>query len=281
MLRGKTPCMSATVETMRGTRSSCSVEDFFRDEGAIVGLCPKVCTGNGVDQLHGNAQPGSSLPQTSFHDIAGAEFFPDRAHIHGLVGIATGGTERDDTQIREAGKSGDDFLRHSVCQGGEIGVATAVLKWQHRDPEALVGSNRSRVRARLWSVCFCRASPCSLWRAGRFIVLGNREPCFAQAFEDGIHQAAREVPGSDVRARVRRKLGIERQQIPDCGRGFDAPAEVPAGRRHDEDTAKRVPGRPPGSRTRGPARTRPCGSDPRAERNASSRHDWDSAPSLA
>ena len=47
-------------------------------------------------------------------------------------------------------------------------------------------------------------------------------------------QAAREVPGPDVRARVRCKLGIERQQIPDRGLGFGAPAEMPAGRCHDE-----------------------------------------------
>ena len=42
------------------------------------------------------------------------------------------------------------------------------------------------------------------------------------------------MPGPDVRARVRGKLRIERQQIPDRGRGFGAPAEVTAGRRHYE-----------------------------------------------
>src|SRR5438132_540940 len=31
---------------------------------------------------------------------------------------------------------------------------------------------------------------------------------------------------------MRRKLGIERQEIPDCGCSFGAAAEVPAGRRH-------------------------------------------------
>ena len=33
---------------------------------------------------------------------------------------------------------------------------------------------------------------------------------------------------------MRCKLGIERQEIPNRGRGFGAPAEVPAGRRHYE-----------------------------------------------
>src|SRR6202040_4284465 len=41
-------------------------------------------------------------------------------------------------------------------------------------------------------------------------------------------------PGPDVRARMRRKLGVERQQVSDCGRGFAAPAEVTAGRRDHE-----------------------------------------------
>src|SRR5438067_2944776 len=71
-------------------------------------------------------------------------------------------------------------------------------------------------------------------RIGRS-VFGNREPRFAQPLEDGIHEAAREVPGSDVRARMRRKLRIERQQIPDRSFGFGMPAKMPAGRRHYEE----------------------------------------------
>src|SRR5205823_11519930 len=51
-------------------------------------------------------------------------------------------------------------------------------------------------------------------------------------FENWIREAAREVPGSDVRACVRRKFGIERQEIPNSGRGFGAAAEMPTGRRH-------------------------------------------------
>ena len=81
---------------------------------------------------------------------------------------------------------------------------------------------------------FCPNRRFRLRRAGRIIGLGNREPGFAQPFEDGLHEAAREVPGPDVRARVRGKLRIERQQIPDRGRGFGAPAKVTAGRRHYE-----------------------------------------------
>ena len=42
------------------------------------------------------------------------------------------------------------------------------------------------------------------------------------------------MPALDVRARVCRKLRIERQQIADRGLGFGAPAEVTAGRCHDE-----------------------------------------------
>ena len=37
---------------------------------------------------------------------------------------------------------------------------------------------------------------------------------------------------------MRRKLGIERQEIPDRGLSFGAAAEVPAGRRHDEEWPK-------------------------------------------
>src|SRR5438477_5690158 len=75
-------------------------------------------------------------------------------------------------------------------------------------------------------------------RSARTFGLGNREPRFAQPIEYRIHQAAREVPGPDVRARMRRKLGIERQQIPDRGLRFSAAAEVPAGRCHDEEWPK-------------------------------------------
>ena len=69
----------------------------------------------------------------------------------------------------------------------------------------------------------------------RAVLPGNREPRLAQSFEDRIHEAAREVPGSDVRARVLREFGIERQQVPHRGLGFGAPAEVAAGRRHDQE----------------------------------------------
>ena len=191
-----------------------------------------------------------------------------------MVGIASGGTEGDDAQIGEAGKSGNDFLRHTVGQRGEIGIAATVFKWQHRDPESLVSPSRSRVCARLCLIRFCPNRRFPLRRAGRVIGFGNREPCFAQPVQDGLHEATGEMPGPDVRARVRGKLRIERQKIPDRGRGFGAPAEVTAGRSHDKVGPEESGYVDPVRAFEGLLVLALCESDPIAERNASSPHDW-------
>ena len=148
----------------------------------------------------------------------------------------------------------------------ELGAGSAVLEGQHRDPEALVGASGPE------SAADDRAGAATGIASGP--LRGNREPRLAQTLEDGLHEAAREVPGPDVRARVRRKLGIERQQIPDrglplrrAGRGDRRPTPSRGRARRDQE-------RPRGSRARGPARTPPCGSAPRAERNASSPRGW-------
>ena len=73
MLRGSTPCTSATVETIRGTRSSSSSKTASGRNGALVGLGPEVGTGAGVHELHREAQRGSRLPEASLHHVAGAE----------------------------------------------------------------------------------------------------------------------------------------------------------------------------------------------------------------
>src|SRR5688500_20078475 len=73
---------------------------------------------------------------------------------------------------------------------------------------------------------------CRRFRSRTFIT--NPGSCFAKSSEQGLKQAAREVPTLNVRAHVRRKFRIESQQIFDRRYGFDASTEMSAGRRHYE-----------------------------------------------
>ena len=63
MLCGRTPWVSATVETMRGTRSSCSSKVSLRAESAIIVLGPQMGAGDCVHQLYREAQLGARLAQ--------------------------------------------------------------------------------------------------------------------------------------------------------------------------------------------------------------------------
>ena len=83
-------------------------------------------------------------------------------------------------------------------KGREFSVGPAVLERKHGDPESFFGPDLSRVRARLRSICSCGNRPDPPRRVGRSVGRGNREPRFAQSFQDRLHQAAREVPGPDV-----------------------------------------------------------------------------------
>jgi hypothetical protein len=57
---------------------------------AIERLCPEIDARARVRQLHCDAQLGSRLPQTAFHNIACARFLADRPDVDLLVGLARG-----------------------------------------------------------------------------------------------------------------------------------------------------------------------------------------------
>ena len=202
------------------------LENRFRTETAFIVLSPQMSARSRINELYRDTQLRSRLPQAAFHHVARAQFCARGTH-------ASRCGARDHPEVREARQACDDLLGQRLGQSGDLGGCSAGLEGHHRDPESLVRPDPSRVRARIRSSCFGLEGS-DPRRVGRSLGRGNRKACLAQPFEDGVHEAAREVPGPDVRARVCRKLGIERQQIPDCRLGFGAPPEVPAGRRHHE-----------------------------------------------
>ena len=116
MLCGSTPYASATVETIRGTRSSCSAKMSLGTERPVVGLRPEMRAGRRVDELHRDAQLRARLPEAAFHDVAGADLLADRAHVAACAGVAQRRAARDDAEIREAREPGHDLFGQSFGQ---------------------------------------------------------------------------------------------------------------------------------------------------------------------
>ena len=121
------------------------LEDGVRAEGALVVLGPEMSAGDGVHELHGEAQLRSRLPQVAFHHVARAQFPARGADVDRLIHVTRRRAARDHPEVGEARQAGDDVLGKPVGQRREIGVGAAVLEWQHRDPETFLGARGARV----------------------------------------------------------------------------------------------------------------------------------------
>ena len=140
-VRGRTPCASATVETIRGDEVVLQFENAFRTERAIVGLGPQMGARLGVDELHRDADLASRLAKGPVDHVARAQLMADGAHVGRLARVAKRGAARDHPR-REAQHAHHDALGQPVGQRREVRAATCELERQHRDPEALVPRGR-------------------------------------------------------------------------------------------------------------------------------------------
>jgi hypothetical protein len=91
-----------------------------------------------IDQLSGDAHPRSRLAHRAFEHIAHAELATDLLHVNRLALVGKGRYAGDHEEPADAGERGDDLLDHAVREVFLLGVATHVLKRQHRD-RRLVG----------------------------------------------------------------------------------------------------------------------------------------------
>jgi hypothetical protein len=147
MLWARTPCVSATVDTMRGTISSSS-SIAFRLKRAIVGFRPEAGAGSGVHELHGHANLGSRLPDAAFHHVARAQFLT-AAHVH-CPGIARGRTARNNAKIGEFRQTGDNVVGEAVGQRRKIGIAPLYLNGSTATQKPSSARDGARVGQRLW-----------------------------------------------------------------------------------------------------------------------------------
>src|SRR4029077_1689463 len=81
-------------------------EDFFGAERTVISLGPKMGTGIGVDELHGDSQHGPRLAKTPFHYVTRAEFLANGADVARGVRVSRGGAPRDNSEVRETRKAG-------------------------------------------------------------------------------------------------------------------------------------------------------------------------------
>ena len=186
------PVMSATVETMRGTRSSCSAKISSGSEGAVVGLGPQMGAGTRVDELHRDAQRRSRLAQAPLHHVAGAELLADGAHVGRLAGERV---ELRATTRRYEKRESPVTISSESPSASAVRSASAprVLERQHRDPEAFVDPGRARSA----SAARPASAPAS--------VVAARPPCQARS---SLRDVAR---GLDRSRALSRQRGRARQ----------------------------------------------------------------------
>jgi hypothetical protein len=103
------------------------VEDFFGVEGAFVGFDPQLGFRGRVGQLHGDAQPGASLPDAAVD------------HVTSRLLAGAGG---DDTKIAEARQASVDLDGQTLGESLETGVDGTAMKRCHRHPEAVIARVR-------------------------------------------------------------------------------------------------------------------------------------------
>ncbi len=155
--------------------------------------------GDGVHELHGEAQLSSRLPQIAFHHVTGAQFLAGGAHVNRVIGVARSRTARDHPQIGEARQAGHYVFGQSRDQSREICVGAGVLEWQHRDPEPFLGARGARVvRVRIGAASRAPLrtgdEDCSTRSKAMSLADWNRLPVLLEAVPDDVVERGRDVP---------------------------------------------------------------------------------------
>jgi hypothetical protein len=102
-------------------------------ERAIEAFRPKMCAGECIDQLRGDAHLFTRLAHRALEHIAHAKLVPDRLHVHSLTFVDEGRIASDHEQPANAAQRGDDFLDHAVDEILLLRIAAEILKRQYCD----------------------------------------------------------------------------------------------------------------------------------------------------
>ena len=135
MVCGRIPCASASVETIRGTRSSCKAKTSSARKGrsyVSAHRCAPELASMSCTETRRTEPACRKLPST---DIARGQYLANRPHVTRLAGVPSAGTAGDDPEIREARQASHDFFGQPLRQRCHVGVAAAVLEREHGDPE--------------------------------------------------------------------------------------------------------------------------------------------------
>ena len=108
------------------------------DEIAVIAIGPQMLTGNGIDQLRGDANAVAGLSDRTLENNAHAKRLADLADIDRPSAKNERGVSRDNEQRLVAGQLGYDVLGDPVGEELLLGVARHVRERQHGD-RGLVG----------------------------------------------------------------------------------------------------------------------------------------------
>ena len=101
---------------------------------AIVGLCPQMRVGAGIDQLRVHPHFVGRALHTAFDNMRHAELLTDLAQIARRAALVLHHRgAADHLQVRDLRQVGQDFVLHAIGEEGVLRVAAQVFKWQHCD----------------------------------------------------------------------------------------------------------------------------------------------------
>src|SRR5262245_48653787 len=81
---------------------------------AIVALGPAMSTGQGIDELHRDANPVARSANAALQDVAHAKLAADLAYVDCLSLVLQGGIVGDDEELGEPRQLRNDILRNAV-----------------------------------------------------------------------------------------------------------------------------------------------------------------------
>ena len=129
------------------------LENARRLEVPAVRLGPELRSRLDVDQLGVDPNGGTALADASFQHVARAEPGALGPLVSGLFLQTSRRRARDHRQIPKPRKAGDDLLGEPVGQRHDVGVGSAALERQHRDPKTPIRPDLTRIDRRRLRGC--------------------------------------------------------------------------------------------------------------------------------
>src|SRR5262245_47361177 len=83
---------------------------------AVVALGPAMSAGDGVGELHKDADPVASATNATLQNVAYAEFSSDLAYVYRLAPVLERGIAGDDEQLGEPRQLGDDIVGNAAAE---------------------------------------------------------------------------------------------------------------------------------------------------------------------